>query len=30
MAWHPTKSGLLAAGGGTEDRSIKIRNITSN
>jgi cell division cycle 20-like protein 1 (cofactor of APC complex) len=30
MAWHPSKSGVLASGGGTEDRSIKIWNTTSN
>ncbi len=30
VAWHPTKSGVLASGGGTEDRSIKIWNTSSN
>ena len=30
IAWHPTKNGIIASGGGTEDRSIKIWNISSN
>lgn len=30
IAWHPTKIGFLASGGGTQDRSIKIWNTTSN
>lgn len=30
VAWHPAKSGLLTSGGGTDDRSIKIWNTSSN
>lgn len=30
VAWHPGKSGILTSGGGTEDRSIKMWNTSSN
>lgn len=30
LDWHPTKSGILASGAGTEDKCIKIWNVTSN
>lgn len=30
VAWHPLKNGILASGGGTEDRSIKIWNTNLN